>query len=77
MGEKTPKYKKENEKQGKNSPFGCPPIPPIYEMEADSFLVSKTLKTSQTYPKWERDPNLMWQTSPAPLRDDISTIPKV
>ena len=36
MGEKNPKniYMK---KQGKNSPFGCPPIPPSMKLEADCF----------------------------------------
>ncbi len=40
MGEKTPKYI-QGENQGKNPPFGCPPIPPSTKMEADCFPVSE------------------------------------
>ena len=39
MGEKTPKY---IQKQRKNPPFGCPPIPPSIKLEADCFKVEKT-----------------------------------
>ena len=43
MGEKTPKniYMK---KQGKNSPFGCPPMPPSIKLEADCFPGRKNRK---------------------------------
>ena len=43
MGEKNPKniYMK---KQGKNSLFGCPPIPPFIELEADCFPDRKNRK---------------------------------
>ena len=41
-GRKTPKYtKNEYENKGKNSPFGCPPIPPSTKMETDCFPVSE------------------------------------
>ena len=43
-------YKRRN--KGKNSPDSCPPIP---------YSCLKTPKTSRTYPKWERVPNLMGQ----------------
>ena len=39
-GRKTPKYI-QSEKQRKDFPFGCPPIPPSTKMEADCFPVSK------------------------------------
>ena len=55
MGEKTPKY---IQKQRKNPPFGCPPIPPSIKLEADCFPGRKEPKTSRTYPRWGRDPNL-------------------
>ena len=47
-----------NEKQGKKSPFGCPPIPPSLRSEADCFPGWKEPKTSRAYPRWDRDPNL-------------------
>ena len=55
MGEKTPKY---IQKQRKNPPFGCPPIPPSIKLEADCFPGRKEPKTSRIYPRWGRDPNL-------------------
>ena len=55
MGEKKPKY---IQKQRKNPPFGCPPIPPSIKLEADCFPGRKEPKTSRTYPRWGRDPNL-------------------
>ena len=36
-GEKKPRKTYIHEKQGKNSPFGFPPIPPSIELEADCF----------------------------------------
>ena len=44
--------------KGKNPPFGCPPIPPSIKLEADCFPGRKEPKTSRTYPRWGRDPNL-------------------
>ena len=43
MGEKTPKniYTR---KTRKNSPFGCPPIPPSIKLEADCFPGRKNRK---------------------------------
>ena len=55
MGEKTPKY---IQKQRKNPPFGCPPIPPSIKLEADCFPGRKESETSRTYPRWDRNPNL-------------------
>ena len=50
MGEKTPKniYTR---KQGKNPPFGFPPIPPSIKLEADCFPGRKKPETSRTYPR--------------------------
>ena len=59
-GRKTPKYTKD-EKKEKNSPFGCPPIPPSTKWRPTVFRCPKTPKTSRTYPKWERVPNLTGQ----------------
>ena len=59
-GRKTPKYI-QIENKGKNSPFGCPPILHVYEMEADCFPVSETPKTSRTYPRWDGGPSLVGQ----------------
>ena len=43
MGEKkTETYNNEN--KGKNSPFGCPPIPPSIKLEADCFPGRKNRK---------------------------------
>ena len=50
-------YKRRN--KGKNSPFGCPPILPSTKCRPTVFQCSKTPKTSRTYAKWERAPNLM------------------
>ena len=41
MGEKTLKY---IQKQRKNPPFGCPPIPPSIKLEADCFSGRKNRK---------------------------------
>ena len=41
MGEKNPKY---IQKQRKNPPFGCPPIPPSIKLEADCFPGRKNRK---------------------------------
>ena len=43
MGEKTLKIYI-HEKQGKNSPFGFPPIPPSIKLEADCFPGRKNRK---------------------------------
>ena len=51
----------------KNPPFGCPPIPPSIKLEADCFPGRKEPKTSRTYPRWGRDPNLFFQGSAAAL----------
>ena len=62
--EKTPRNiqkKNEYENQGKNSPFGYPPIPPSTKWRPTVFQCPKTLKTSRTYPRWEMDPSLMGQ----------------
>ena len=50
MGEKNPKniYTR---KQGKNPPFGFPPIPPSIKLEADCFPGRKKPETSRTYPR--------------------------
>ena len=40
-GRKTPKY---IQKQRKNPPFGCPPIPPSIKLEADGFPGRKSRK---------------------------------
>ena len=42
------KYKNEN--KGKNSPFGCPPIPPSTKMEADCFPVSENAENKPDLP---------------------------
>ena len=60
-GRKTPKYENEYENQGKNSPFSCPPIPHLPNGGRLFFGARKTPKTSWTYPKWERVPNIMGQ----------------
>ena len=44
MGEKNPKKHIYTKKQGKNSPFGFPPIPPSIKLEADCFPVRKYRK---------------------------------
>ena len=44
MGEKTPKY---IQKQRKNPPFGCPPIPPSIKLEADCFPGRKNRKQAE------------------------------
>ena len=46
---KTPKYI-QSENEGKNSPFGCPPIAPSMKWRLTVFRCPKTPKTSQTYP---------------------------
>ena len=38
------------ENQGKNSPFGCPPIPPSMKMEADCFPVSENTENKPDLP---------------------------
>ena len=58
MGEKTPK---ENGKQKKKSPLVALPSPLLRYGGRLFFGARKTPKTSQTYPKWERVPNLMGQ----------------
>ena len=55
MGEKTPKY---IQKQRKNPPFGCPPIPPSIKIGGRPFSGAKKPETSRTYPRWGRNPNL-------------------
>ena len=39
--EKSPEIYKKVRNKGKNSPFGCPPIPPFEKMETDRFPVSE------------------------------------
>ena len=51
-GRKTPEYTKDETKE-KNSPFGCPLIPPSTKWRPTVFRCPKTPKTSRTYPKWE------------------------
>ena len=46
------------EKQGKKSPFGCPPIPPVNKIGSRLFSGTKELKTSLTYSRLDWDPNL-------------------
>ena len=58
MGEK-PRNIQKTKKKEKKSPFGCPPIPPSTKWRPTVFQCPKTPKTSWTYPKWERVPNLM------------------
>ena len=59
MGEKKPrKIYVHERKQGKNSPFGFPPIPPSIKLEADCFPGRKKPETSRTYPRWGRNPDL-------------------
>ena len=48
-------------KPRKNSPLGCTPILPSTKWSPTVFRCPKTLKTSRTYPRWERDPSLMGQ----------------
>ena len=45
----------------KKFPVWLPSHPPVYEVEADCFPASENTEKSQTYPKWERIPNLMGQ----------------
>ena len=49
MGEKNPKYTK-SENKGKNSQFGCPPIPTSTKMEADCFPVSENTENKPDLP---------------------------
>ena len=58
-GRKTQKYTKT--KRRKNSPIGCPPIPPFTKCRPTVFRCPKTPIRSQTSPNWERVPNLMGQ----------------
>ena len=44
MGEKTPKTKRTKPRKKGFSPFGCPPIPPSIELEADCFPGRKNRK---------------------------------
>ena len=48
-GRKPPKYTK-NENKGKNSPFGCPPIPRFSKMEAHCFPVSENTESKPDLP---------------------------
>ena len=58
MGEKPRNMYKR--KTRKDFPFGCPPIPPVYENGGRLFSgVRKTPKTSRTYPRWDWDPTLV------------------
>ena len=43
-GRKTPKTKKTKPRKKGFSPFGCPPIPPSIELEADCFPGRKNRK---------------------------------
>ena len=52
MGEKKTRKTYIHEKQGKNHPFGFPPIPPSIKLEADCFPGRKIPETSWTYPRW-------------------------
>ena len=62
MGEKSRNaIKRKKRKPRKNFSFGCPPIPPSTKWRPTVFRCLKTPKTSRTYPRWERDPNLMGQ----------------
>ena len=51
-------YKNEYENKGKNSPFGCPPIPPSTKLRPTVFRYPKT---SRNYPRWDRGPSLVGQ----------------
>ena len=42
--------KRKNTKPRKNSPFGCPPIPPFTKMETDSFPVSENIENNPDQP---------------------------
>ena len=44
MGEKPRNIYKNKETKEKNPPFGCPPIPPSIELEADCFPGRKNRK---------------------------------
>ena len=55
-GRKTPKYTKNETKVKIPGLVALHPL--VYEVEVDC---PKTPKTSRTYPKWERVPNLMGQ----------------
>ena len=48
-GRKTPKYT-QSENKGKNSPFGCPPIPTSTKKEADCFPVSENTENKPDLP---------------------------
>ena len=58
MGEKTPNNIYTRKKTRKNSPFGFPPIPPVYKIGGRLFSGRKKPETSRTYPRWDRNPNL-------------------
>ena len=57
MGEKTPKYTKD-ETKGKNSPFGCPLTHTHTPFTKWRPTVFRYPKTNRTNPKWERVPKL-------------------
>ena len=57
-GRKKPEKTYIHEKQGKNSPFGFPPIPTSIKLEADCFPERKKPETSRTCPRWGGNTNL-------------------
>ena len=57
-GRKNPEKTYIYEKQGKNSPFGFPPIPPSINFGGRLFSGSKIPETSRTYPRWGGVPTL-------------------
>ena len=61
MGEKPRDI--QNENQGKNSPFGCPPAPPrrLRKLRPTVIRCPKTPKTSRTYPRLDGGPSLVGQ----------------
>ena len=54
-GRKNPEIYTETKEK---SPVWLPSHPPVYKLEADCFPGREEPKTSRTYPRWGRDPNL-------------------
>ena len=49
-GRKNPENEKDETKEKRFSPFGCPPIPPSTKMEADCFPVSENTENKPDLP---------------------------
>ena len=58
MGENPRNIYKNKETKEKIPRLVAPPIPPSIKLEADCFPGRKGPKTSRTYPRWGRNPNL-------------------